>query len=57
MAKTISLLMALATVPLMAPDAAAQVYIGGSVGVSIGGYIAVPAPPVSSTVPAASSPV
>jgi hypothetical protein len=46
MAKTFSLLLALATVPLMAPDASAQVYIGGSVGVSIGGYVAVPAPPV-----------
>ena len=46
MAKTISLLMALASVSLMAPDASAQVYIGGSVGVSVGGYIAVPAPPV-----------
>ncbi|MBI5502956.1 MAG: hypothetical protein HY907_22115 [Deltaproteobacteria bacterium] len=46
MAKTLSLLVALASVPLMTPDAEAQVYIGGSVGVSIGGYVAVPAPPV-----------
>jgi hypothetical protein len=46
MAKTLSLLVALASVSLMSADAAAQVYIGGSVGVHIGGAIAVPAPPV-----------
>jgi hypothetical protein len=46
MAKILSLLVALSGVSLMSPDASAQIYIGGSVGVHIGGAISIPAPPI-----------
>jgi hypothetical protein len=46
MRKTLSLLMAVATVTLFSGEALAQVYVGGSIGVHIGGVIAIPAPPV-----------
>ena len=46
MLKTLSVLLTVATLTVSGSDALAQVYIGGSVGVHIGGVITIPAPPV-----------
>jgi hypothetical protein len=46
MLKTLSVLLTVATLTVTGSDALAQIYIGGSVGVHIGGAIAIPAPPV-----------
>ncbi len=46
MLKTLSVLLTVATLTVAGSEARAQIYIGGSVGVHIGGAIAIPAPPV-----------